>query len=169
MHDSISHIVIAIIVTDYDYGLSLCLEAGKNGAVEEFLERRILVGGPLVEKQDRTVFEAAGEQCKTLALSLRKRGRGEYAVLHADLIGQPQPADILAGLIVDLGTLQPQQGFKQKEVGKNAGEKLAIAVAVFFSDSFAIEPNVAFIGGVQTHDQFGQRGFSAAVAAGDEE
>src|SRR6266481_4849588 len=156
MHDSISHIVIAIIVTDYDYGLSLCLEAGKNGAVEEFLERRILVGGPLVEKQDRTVFEAAGEQCKTLALSLRKRGRGEYAVL-------------LAGLIVDLGTLQPQQGFKQKEVGKNAGEKLAIAVAVFFSDSFAIEPNVAFIGGVQTHDQFGQRGFSAAVAAGDEE
>src|SRR5262245_992154 len=53
--------VVALVVADGDDQLASRLELGQQAPVEDLLEVRVLVRGPLVEEVDRAVFEPGGE------------------------------------------------------------------------------------------------------------
>ena len=58
--------------------------------IEFAAEFRVLVGGPFVEQQDRTLFEQGDNQREAPALSARKIDGAELAVGEARLVVQPE-------------------------------------------------------------------------------
>ena len=152
-----------------DYRFSLGLKAGKDGEVKEFFERRVLVSCPLVKKEHGTVLQAAGQQCKALALPLRKGRRGKHTILHTDFILKPQPMDILAGAIIELRRLQAKQAFEKEKVGKYGRKQLPIAITILVGYSRPLYKRLAFIGRIKTYEQLGECGLPTPVAASDKQ
>src|SRR5215213_5467059 len=70
-YDAVGEMVIAVVVADDDDGLAAAPQLGQEPVVEDLLEVRVLVGGPLVEEVDGAVFEVGREQGEALALPLR--------------------------------------------------------------------------------------------------
>jgi hypothetical protein len=66
----VSHVVVAIIVTDHENRLAFGFQAGQNLIVENVPERWLLISCPLVEQIHWTIFNVARKQRKPLSLTL---------------------------------------------------------------------------------------------------
>src|SRR4051794_7755652 len=55
--DAVGELEIFIIVGYDEHGFAASFELGQQLSVEDVLEVRVLIGGPLVEKVERTVFK----------------------------------------------------------------------------------------------------------------
>src|SRR5262249_26383562 len=62
-----------------------------------------------------------------------------------------------------------EQAFEQEKIGKNSGIMLAIVIHRFGDDRYSVHENFSRVGWVKTRHQLRKRGFSASVAANDEE
>ena len=72
LDDLVGDVEIPIVVGRGDDGPSLGLQRGQQLLIEKPAKRRVLIGGELVEHQDRPVLEQADDERQPLALPARQ-------------------------------------------------------------------------------------------------
>src|ERR1044072_2512554 len=70
LHDAVSHIVVAVVMTDNDYGFSLGSQRRQDVVIKNALEVRILVSRPLVKNIDGPIFKIGCQQRQPFALAV---------------------------------------------------------------------------------------------------
>ena len=121
---------------NYDDRFPQPSQVRKQLGVENLPECRILVRSPLVENQNRPPFEPGSHQGQPLALTGRKIGCREAAILDRYFVSDFQPLKI--SFRFGRHSLCLQKIVKKIVVGENRGEELTIVVAIIRAERFAV-------------------------------
>ena len=119
---------IAVVVRYHHHRLAGLLQRRQQLVVELAPKIRILVGGPFVQQQDRTLLQQAHDQREALALAAREVEGAKLAVGEARLVAQPE----LRQQPIDLGGVRignPIEPLKQMIVNENRGDQCAVGIA----------------------------------------
>src|SRR3974390_898798 len=95
---TVGNMQIAVIMGNYNQRLSPLLHVRQQLLLEDPPKRRILIGCPLVQYDDRPILKKYMYQSKAFALTRGKIDRGKDSITNRDLVSNFYFFEIMLGL-----------------------------------------------------------------------
>src|SRR5687768_14426555 len=140
-------------MADDQDGLAPRLEIRQESPVEDLLELRVLVGCPLVEDVDGTVFQVGRQKRKALALAAGEVESGELAVVDGYLAGELKVYQVAPRPGVQVRPFNAEQLVEEVELGKDGRKLLPVLLPIALGDLAAVEQDLALVRSVEPGQQ----------------
>src|SRR5262245_17794943 len=120
LQDVIGYAEVAVVVTDDHDRFVAPLQLGNQLGIKDSLVPGILLGSPLVEDVDRSVFEVRADKRQAPALTLRERRRRKRPVCVANAAVELQSCQVRLRLVAQLACALADtvHVFEQMKVGE---------------------------------------------------
>src|SRR4029079_16900451 len=98
----------------------------------------VLIGGPLVQQQNRPLFQHSDDERQAFALSVRQVKGSKFAIGEAGLLNQAKLSQ-QAGKLGRIGIVYPVEPAKEVIVGEDGRDQCTVFVTTIRGDAHTVE------------------------------